>query len=47
MNMHSEELVVDVEAQEDTTEEQLTVEVPVEIRAGAAGTYPCCKRAAL
>lgn len=41
--------VTPVETREEelfTAEEQLTVDVPLEIRAGAASTYPCCKRAA-
>jgi hypothetical protein len=41
--------VAPVETREEelfTVEEQLTVDVPLEIRAGATNKYPCCKRAA-
>jgi hypothetical protein len=41
--------VTPVETREEelfAAEEQLTVDVPLEIRAGATNNYPCCKRAA-
>jgi hypothetical protein len=41
--------VTEVETRDEelfAVEEQLTVDVPLEIRAGATNKYPCCKRAA-
>jgi hypothetical protein len=44
MNHNTSELI-ETESREDRfDDEQLTVEVPVEIRAGSASRYPCCTR---